>query len=76
VSSSERSFDDMPLVGTPRRINRSRDGRHVSVTFGATGQAAYQNTGLDLFNIGQGGGIAFFDVADPDALIHELNKTR
>lgn len=69
------SFDDMPL-GTPRRINRSRDGRHVSVTFGATGQTAYQNTGLDFFNIGQGAGIAFWYVAEPDALIHALDTAQ
>ena len=76
VSSSERSFNDMPLVGTPRRINRSRDGRHVSVAFGATGQTAYQNTGLDFFNIGQAAGIAFYDVADPDAFIHALDTAQ
>jgi hypothetical protein len=74
VSSSERSFDDMPLMGTPMRINRSRDGRHVSVIFGATRQTPYQNTGLDLFNFGQAQGMAFFDVDDPDALMRELDK--
>lgn len=74
VSSSERSFDDMPLIGAPMRINRSRDGQHVSVIFGATRQTPYQNTGLDLFSFGQAQGVAFFDVDDPDALIRELDK--
>jgi hypothetical protein len=76
VSSSERSFEDMPIKGTPMRMIRSRNGRHVSVIFGATRQTAYQNTGLDFFNFGQAQGVAFFDVDDPDALIRELDNAR
>lgn len=76
VSSSERAFADTPVKGTPIRINRSRDGRHLSVIFGSTRQATYQNTGLDFFNFGQDQGVAFFDVADPDALMRELDQVR
>lgn len=59
VSSSERSFADMPVKGTSIRVDRSRDGHHVSVIFGGMRQAAYQNTGLDFFNFGQDQGVAF-----------------
>lgn len=76
VSSSERSFDDMPLHGTPMRLDRSRDGRHVSVIFGGTRQTPYQNTGLDFLNFGSAEGVAFFDVDNPDELIRELNRAR
>jgi hypothetical protein len=77
VSSSERSVDDMPLNGTPVRVNRSRSGRHVSIMFGGGGrQNTYLNTGLDFFNFGQAQGVAFFDVGDPDALLRELDKAR
>jgi hypothetical protein len=75
VSSSERSFEDVPLLGTPMRINRSHSGRHVSVIFGVTGRNQYQNTGLDFFfNRSQARGLAFFDVPDVDALTRELDK--
>ncbi len=76
VSSSERAFDEIPLTGTPLRINRSRSGRHVSVIFGGSRQNSYQNTGLDLFSMGQAQGVAFFDVDDPDALIRELDRAK
>ncbi len=76
VSSSERSFDDMPLQGAATRINRSRDGRHLSVIFGTSRQSPYQNTGLDLLSFGQAQGVAFFDVADPDSLMRELDRAR
>ena len=42
----------------------------------AWGQATYQNTGLDFLNFGQAQGVAFFDVADPDALMRELDQVR
>lgn len=76
VSSSERSFADTPIKGTPVRINRSRDSRHVSVIFGGIRQTAYLNTGLDVLNFVQTQGVAFFDVADPDALMRELDRVR
>ncbi|KRE67327.1 hypothetical protein ASG92_15100 [Arthrobacter sp. Soil736] len=76
VSSSERSFTDTFVKGTPMRVDRSRDGRHVSVIFGNRRQADYRNTGLDVLNLGQAQGVAFFDVDDPDALMRELDQLR
>lgn len=58
------------------RVDRSRDGRHVSVIFGRRALGDYRNTGLDVFNMGQTQGVAFFDVADPDALMRELDQLR
>ncbi|WP_272027662.1 hypothetical protein [Kocuria rosea] len=77
VSTSERSFDDTPIKNVPVRINRSRDNRHATIIFGAGGrQAAYLNTGMDFFAFGQAQGMGFFDVADPEALIRELDQVR
>lgn len=77
VSTGERSFDDTPVKGVPVRINWSRDDRHATVVFGGGGlQAAYLNTGMDFFALGQAQGIGFFDVADPEALIRELDQVR
>jgi hypothetical protein len=77
VSSGERSFDDTPVKDVPVRINRSRDNRHVTVRFGSGGpQAAYLNTGMDFFAFGQAQGMGFFDVADPEALLRELDQVR
>jgi len=76
VSYSERSFIETSLKGSQMRVDRSRDGRHVSVIFGNRRQVDYRNTGLDVLNLGQAQGVAFFDVADPDALMRELDRVR
>ena len=76
VSSSERSVADMPLVGTPMKVDRSRDGRHVSVMFGNNSPPGYRNTGLDFPNLGTAQGVAFEDVSDVDALMRELGQVR
>lgn len=76
VSSGSRSVQDTPLAGVPVTSNRSRDGRHVSVVFGNSKPAVYQNTGLDFFTSGQTPAVAFFDVADPDGLGQALDLVR
>lgn len=77
VSTSERSFDDTPIKNVPVCVNRSRDNRHATIIFGAGGrQAAYLNTGMDFSAFGQAQGMGFFDVADPEALIRELDHVR
>ncbi|MGT2462945.1 hypothetical protein [Sinomonas atrocyanea] len=76
VSSSRNSFVDAPVMGAPMRIIRSRNGRHASVIFDGTRPGLHQNTGLDFLSLGQPQSVAFFDVADPDALILALNQVR
>ncbi|TDK24076.1 PH domain-containing protein [Arthrobacter crusticola] len=76
VSSSERSFDETPIKDASMRVNRSRNGRHVNVVFGTPRQASYQNTGLDLFSLGQGQVVAFYDVDDADALVSALDRAK
>lgn len=77
VSVTERSVTDAPVKGASVQTDRSRDGRHATVIFGGNGKPApYQNTGMDFFTIGSAQTVGFFDVADPDALIRELNSVR
>lgn len=82
VCAGERSVSDAPVAGMPTKVDRSKDGRHVSVTFGSQGMGGlfgigmgmYQNTGMDFFSLGLGQAVAFFDVPDPDGLLHALDQ--
>lgn len=78
-----RRSTERPWQGFPLTVSRHRGGGHVDVVFEAppaTGARllapsafpyfAYANTGLDLVN--QRRLLAFFDVADPDALLAAL----
>jgi hypothetical protein len=80
VCTGERSVADSPVAGMPTKVDRSRDGRHVSVTFGYQGLMGfvgmYQNTGLDFFSLGMGQTVAFYDVGDPDGLLRALDQAR
>lgn len=80
VYSGERSIADSPIVGAPTKVDRSRDGRHVSVSFGYQGLAGllgmYQNTGMDFFGLGMGQTVTFFDVDDVDGLMGALDQAR
>lgn len=76
VSTSERSFHDTRIQDVAIRTDRSRDGRHASVIFGGGRRTTYQNTGMDFFNVGQDQGISFFDVAEPDTMLRELDQVR
>ncbi len=66
----------------PTKVDRSKDGRHVSVTFGSQGMAGlfgagmgmYQNTGMDVFSFGLGQTVAFHDVPDTDGLLYALDQ--
>lgn len=75
VVRGPRSSHDIPLDGTPVQVKRSRDGRHASVLFGTGRPNAYLNSGMDFLNFGSPQ-VAFFDVADPEALIRELDAVR
>lgn len=80
VCTGERSVADSPVVGIPTKVDRSRDRRHVSVTFGQQGLGGllgmYQNTGLDFFSLGLGQTVAFYDVGDTDGLLGALDRAR
>ncbi|MFF2346872.1 hypothetical protein [Pseudarthrobacter sp. NPDC058119] len=78
VYVGDKSVSDSPVNGMPTKVDRSKDGRHVSVTFGSQGMVVtfgmgmYQNTGMDFFSLGQG--VAFFDVPDRDGLLRALDQ--
>ncbi len=80
VITGERSVADSPVNGMPTKVDRARDGRHVSVTFGYQGLMGllgmYQNTGLDFFSLGVGQAVAFYDVGDTDSLLRALDQAR
>lgn len=77
VCTGERSFSDSPVRGVPTKVDRSKDGRHVTVVFGHQGAMGlfglYQNTGLDFFARGLSPSVGFFDVHDPDGLLRALD---
>lgn len=80
VCIGDNSVSDSPVNGMPTKVDRSKDGRHVSVTFGSQGMAGaigmgmYQNTGMDFFSLGLGQAVAFFDVPDRDGLLRALDQ--
>src|SRR5215469_16003976 len=87
-----RSFADLPLQGQPISLRRSRNGRHVSVTFGGVPEyvgrsplrrprsgwmyGMYANTGMEPLMRNVEFPAAFYDVADPDALIGVIDRVR
>ncbi|MDJ0358248.1 hypothetical protein [Paenarthrobacter sp. PH39-S1] len=80
VCSGDRSVADSPVTGMPSKVDRARDRRHVSVTFGYQGFVGpvgmYQNTGLDVFSLGRGRAVGFYDVGDTDGLLGALDQAR
>jgi hypothetical protein len=80
VCTGDRSVADAPVTGMPTKVDRSKDGQHVSVTFGYQGAMGlfgmYQNTGLDFFSLGLGQNVAFFDVPDADGLLMALDQVQ
>lgn len=87
VIAGPRSFSDMSLQDQPVTVRRTRDGRHASVVIGTTGGPGpnpfrnlmtrhYANTGLDPLAIGGSLPFAFYDVADPDAMLAALDQAR
>lgn len=82
VCVGDRSVSESPVSGMPTKVDRSKDGRHVSITFGpqgglfGMGMGMYQNTGMDFFSAGLGQAVAFYDVADTDGLLNALDQAR
>lgn len=71
-------MEDAPIHHVPTTTKRTRDGKHVSVTFGARSGwpwPAYGNTGMDFFSWGREP-LTFYDVADPEALLVALDTAR
>lgn len=86
---SPRSFTDMPLRNQSVSVQRSRDGRHATVTiggpppirgiFGANRRAQsrmYANTGMDLLSRRGDYAFAFYDVPAPEAMLAALDQVR
>ena len=67
VAVGDRRVRESPVRQVPVSIPRSRDGRHVSITFGASGGwrvgGYYANTGMDFLNMTDGL-IGFFDASN------------
>jgi hypothetical protein len=80
VCTGNRSVADTPVRAMPTKVDRSKDGQHVSVTFGYQGAMGmfgmYQNTGLDFFSLGLGQNVAFFDVPDAHGLLTALDQVQ
>ncbi|MCB5275391.1 hypothetical protein BJG92_02939 [Arthrobacter sp. SO5] len=80
VCTGDKSVADTPVRGMPTKVDRNKDGQHVSVTFGYQGALGlfgmYQNTGLDFFSLGLGQNVAFFDVPDADGLLMALDQVQ
>jgi len=80
VAVGTGSLSDSPVQYQPVNLQRSRDGSHVSVTFGRSangwrGGASYANTGMELFARGNHP-VAFYDVSDVASLERALQQAR
>jgi hypothetical protein len=79
VAVGATTLNDSPLKQMPSSIRRSRDGSHVSVTFGSangwSNRGAYGNTGMEFLPRGNPA-VAFYDVADGQALLAALDRAR
>jgi hypothetical protein len=79
---------DSPVLHQPVTIKRSRDARHASVAIGnatepgrafgfrRTPSWSYANTGLEALTRSASLPVAFYDVADPDAMLIALEQAR
>lgn len=68
VAVGPGSISEAPLQRTPVDRRRSRDGRHLTVTFGRSARGwsagpSYANTGMEFFDRGNGP-LGFYDVFD------------
>lgn len=82
VLTSDGQLAEAPWRGSPRQVSRHRDASHVDVIFDspipmrwplASQAAMYANTGMDFF-VRRSLGVAFFDVADSDALLTAMGQ--
>jgi hypothetical protein len=79
VAIGGTTLNDSPIKMVPTSLKRSRDGSHISITFGnqnsSPARGAYPNTGMDIFRRGTTP-LGFYDVADVDALLAALERAR
>jgi hypothetical protein len=80
VLEGDRNLRDGPVRDQPTSVRRSRDGMHVSVTFGVVPTRSWPNnnpsvpnTGMDLFDRGPRP-LAFFDVEHPQSLLDAVER--
>jgi hypothetical protein len=77
VAVGDTTLYESPLKSVPRSMRRSRDGDHVSITFGnqpgRSAMGTYANTGMDFLMRGAGP-VAFYDVADVQMLLAALDR--
>ncbi|MEA2409612.1 MAG: hypothetical protein QOC77_173 [Thermoleophilaceae bacterium] len=78
VAVGDRSLSDSPVTHIPTSVRRSRDGQHVTVTFGSQAglNRVWANTGMDVLPWWNVNEVAFFDVAEPDQLLAALDRVR
>jgi hypothetical protein len=77
---------DSPLWNQPVTVRRSGDGRHATVIIGSglaqrrgstpVSAAVYANTGMELMARNMVLPVAFYDVADPDAMLSAMDQAR
>lgn len=80
VAVGSGSLSEAPLLRTPVDQRRSRDGRHLTVTFGQSTRGwsagpSCANTGMELFDRGNGP-LGFYDVLDVAGLETALRGVR
>ena len=80
IAVGSGSLAEAPVQRTPVEQTRSRDGRHLTVTFGRgpgamSSGAIYANTGMDLFDR-TGAPFGFYDVSDVAGLETALRDAR
>jgi len=80
IAIGSSSFSDTPLSSSPTAVRNSRDGSHVSITFGQVGggqmAGIYGNTGMEFFTRGRTPAFGFFDVANPKDPLTALDQAQ
>jgi hypothetical protein len=78
VAVGTRSVSDSPVKNTATSVRRSRDGKHVTVSFGSQSSWALPHAAnadlLPWFN--PTNEVAFVDVAEPEGLLQALERAR
>ena len=77
VVEGDRRVSDVHVKDESAQVRKNRDGVHVEVVFGGAGlQTLDLNSGMEIFSPVRTSPVAFFDVADGEALLGELKRVR